>query len=88
VPVSLPLVPQLLDGKRYMKPSDVPRLEGTEQRRYRHRGPTLRSLIKLALACDSAEQLGQALKRRYDRAHPPSRRDQRELERLDRLLAD
>jgi hypothetical protein len=67
VPVSLPLVPQLLDEVRYMKPSGVPPLEGTELRRYRHRGPTLRSLVKPAVVCDSAEQLGHQLKRRYAR---------------------
>ena len=62
-----PLVPQLLDEVRYMKPSGVPPLEGTELRRYRHRGPTLRSLVKPAVVCDSAEQLGHQLKRRYAR---------------------
>jgi hypothetical protein len=31
------------------------------------RGPTLRSLVKLALACDSAEEMGKRLKRRFDR---------------------
>ena len=44
------------------------RLEGTELRRHRARGPTLRSLVKLALACDNAEQMGKKLKRRLDRS--------------------
>ena len=93
--LALPLVPHLLDGVRYMKPSDVPRLEGTELRRYRHRGPTMRSLVRLALACDSAEQLGRQLRRRYQRQQqragiaPPSRgRAEGKLAaELDKLLA-
>jgi len=39
-----------------------------ERRRRAARGPTLRSLVRLARQCDSAEQLGQQLKRRYDRS--------------------
>jgi hypothetical protein len=68
VEVSVPYVAALItdDGKYYMEPK---RLEGTELRRYRHRGPTLRSLVKLALACDSAEEMGKKLKRRFDRSY-------------------
>ena len=33
----------------------------------RGRAPSLRSLVKLALACESAEELGKKLKQRYDR---------------------
>ena len=40
VAVSLPLVPQLLDGKKYMEAKDLPRLHGTELRRAR--APCLR----------------------------------------------
>ena len=66
VEVSLPFVAELVDGEKYyMEPKP---LEGTELRRHRARGPTLRSLVKLALACDSAEQMGQKLKRRFDRS--------------------
>ena len=55
VEVSLPFVAELVDGEKYyMEPR---RLEGTELRRHRSRGPTLRSLVKLALACDNAEQM-------------------------------
>src|SRR5260370_42030742 len=57
IAVSLPYVPALLDGKKYMEPQDVPRLQGTELYRARApRGLTLRSLVRLALKCDSAEQ--------------------------------
>jgi len=62
VEVSLPYAAALIGEKYYMEPK---RLEGTELRRYRSRGPTLRSLVKLALKCDSAEQLGKQLHRRY-----------------------
>ncbi len=66
VEVSLPFVAELVDGEKYyMEPR---RLEGTELRRHRARGPTLRSLVKLALACDNAEQMGKKLKRRFDRS--------------------
>ena len=60
VPVSVPRIACLIDHVKYLEPSDVQPLTGdTERRRYRHRGPTLRSLVKWAVACDSAEQLGQ-----------------------------
>jgi|1185.fasta_scaffold37037_1 hypothetical protein len=65
-----------------------------EQKRasYRRRHPegrAFKSLVRLAVTCDSAEPLGEAIRKRYERHHPPSRRDQREIEeRLDRLLQD
>jgi hypothetical protein len=91
VEVSVPLVPQLLDdGKYYMDPKCLD--DDTAKRRYRHRGPSLRSLVRLAVACDTAEELGKKLKRRFDRSYvrkgltPPGRRvtsqDRAELERL------
>ncbi len=48
-----------------MEPKDVPRLEGSELRRAR--APSLRYLVKLALKCGSAEELGKRLRRRYHR---------------------
>jgi hypothetical protein len=66
VPVSLPYAPQLIDGKKYMEPKDAPRPEGYRERA--RRGPTLRSLVKLALRCQSAEEMGKQLKRRFDRS--------------------
>ena len=56
------------------------------------RAPSLRSLVKLALACDSAEQLGEKLRRRYQRqkqrAGIKTGRVPAETEaELDRLLA-
>ena len=65
VEVSVPYVSALIGEKYYMEPK---RLEGTELRRHRSRGPTLRSLVKLALKCDSAEQMGKQLKWRFDRS--------------------
>ena len=50
VDVSVPLVPQLLDGNRYfMNQSDLPRLEtDTERRRQRSpRASSFRSLVRL-----------------------------------------
>jgi hypothetical protein len=69
IEVSLPYAAQLIDGVKYMLPQDVKQPEGdTERRRQRApRAPSLRSLVKLAVACDSAEELGKRLRRRYDR---------------------
>jgi hypothetical protein len=85
--VSLPYVPALLDGEKYRMPDTVPRPEGYRERA--PRGPTLRSLVQLALRCQSAEELGKRIKRRYDRSlrrqgiEPrPDYRTDRELERL------
>ncbi len=61
--MSLPFVEAILDGEKYfMEPRP---LEGTELRRAR--APSLRFLVKLALKCDSAEQLGKRLRRSYQR---------------------
>jgi hypothetical protein len=96
--VSLPHVPGLVDNVKYWEPDDVkPPQDDTELRRYRARGPTLRSLVKLALRCQSAEEMGLKLKHRFDRSLrrrgiDPSRERQRQAEaaladQLDRLLA-
>jgi hypothetical protein len=63
-----------------MLPGDVkPPEGGTERRRQRApRAPSLRFLVKLAMRCDGAEQLGEQLRRR---------RAEGELtQELDRLL--
>ena len=74
VRVSVPLIECLVDGVRYFREGDLPPPEGEELRSMTRpritkapRMPTLRSMVKLAVACDSAEQLGERLKRRYDR---------------------
>jgi hypothetical protein len=90
VAVSLPYVADLVDGVKYMEPKDVPALEGTELRRAR--APSLRFLVRHAVKCQSAEELGKKLKRRYQRqqqrhglARPGG---QGEIaDQLDRLLA-
>jgi hypothetical protein len=92
VPVSLPLVEMLVDGSKYRLPGDeAPQLTGAEAYRARApRGPTLRSLVRLALRCQSAEEMGKKLKRRFDRSlrrqgispRRPSRQDEAEVERL------
>ena len=94
VAVSLPYAAQLIDGKKYMLPGDVkPPEGGTERRRQRApRAPSLRALVRWAQKCDSAEQLGERLKRRYDRQlqrrglAPP--RNARADAELDKLLAE
>jgi hypothetical protein len=66
VEVSLPYVAELIgDGEKYyLEPK---RFEGTELRRAR--APTVRFLVRQALRCQSAEELGRKLKRRYDRQY-------------------
>ena len=98
VAVSLPYAAQLIDGTKDMLPGDVkPPEGGTERCRHRApRAPSMRTLVRWAQKCDSAEHLGERLRRRYQRQQPRhglaspgrgeiSRRDQAEL---DRLLAD
>jgi hypothetical protein len=96
VAVSLPYAAQLIDGVKYMLPGDVkPPEGGTERRRQRApRTPSMRVLVRWAQACDSAEQLGEKLRRRYQRQQQrqglarPGGRDQGEIaDQLDRLLA-
>ena len=83
--VSVPLVPCLLDGVKYMLPDDVKApSDDTEARRQRApRGPTLRSLVRFALASESAEQMGKQLRRFEQQPH----RAGAEAE-LDRLLGE
>jgi hypothetical protein len=50
-----------------MEPKDVPALEGTELRR--RNAPSLRALVRWAQKCDGAEQLGERLRRRYQRQY-------------------
>jgi hypothetical protein len=64
IEVPLAHVPALVDGVKYMEPRDVPRLKGSELRR---RAPSLRFLVKLAVRCQSAQELGKELRRRYQR---------------------
>ena len=91
--MSLPYASQLIDHVKYMEPQDVKPPEGdTERRRQRApRAPSIRSLVKLALECQSAEELGEKLRKRFDRQRQraglaPSDRRRAEAERLDRLL--
>ena len=102
VRISVPLVECLVDGVRYFRPGDLPPPEGEELRPMSRpritkapRAPSLRSMVKLAVRCQSAEELGQRLKRRYQRQQQrhglarPGGRDDREFDaQLDRLLTD
>jgi len=96
VRISLPLVECLLDHQRYFLPGELPAPAGEELRPMSRpritkapRAPSLRTLVKHALKCQSAEELGQRLKRRYQRqrqragiAPPGSARDEDELARI------
>jgi hypothetical protein len=93
VEVSVPLVPQLLgQGKYYMTPK--PPAHDTERRRRAARGPTLRSLVRLARQCDSAEQMGQEIRKRFDHSlqrrgiTPPGHAASADLAELDQLIGE
>ena len=102
VRISVPLVECLLDHQRYFLPGELPAPAGEELRPMSRpritkasRAPSLHTLVKHALKCQSAEELGHRLKRRYDRqlqrrglARPGRGRDEREFAaELDKLLA-
>jgi hypothetical protein len=64
VAVSVARVACLIDGVKYMEPADVkPPEDDTERRRLRARGPTLRSLVRLAIARENARELDRLLTR-------------------------
>jgi hypothetical protein len=96
VPVSLALVPQLLDREKYLMPDDVPPPEIRSLRRLRldkaPRSPSMRTLVRWALRCHSAEQLGLKLRQRYERqqrrAGGSPQADAEERRELARLLDD
>jgi hypothetical protein len=104
VRVSVPLIAALVDNERYYLPDELPAPAGEELRAMFRpkiaqvkapprapRAPTLRTLVRYALKCESAEELGKKLKRRYDRQQQrrgvyarrsPSAADMADLERL------
>jgi hypothetical protein len=107
VRVSLPRVDALLNepGNKYQLPENMPPPAGLELRAMMRpriaqakappkapRAPSLRSLVKLALACESAEEMGKKLKQRFDRQQQRrgvyARRDPtaRDLAEIDRLI--
>jgi hypothetical protein len=69
VAVSLPYASQLIDHVKYMEPQDVKPPGGDSERRRQRapRAPSMRYLVKLAVKCRSAEELGKRLRRRYQR---------------------
>jgi len=50
-------------GKYYLERKPIE--DEAERRRHRHRGPTLRSLVKMAMRNDDAERLSNQLRQRY-----------------------
>ena len=101
VRISLPLVECLLDHQRYFLPGELPAPAGEELRPMSRpritkasRAPSLRTLVKHALKCQSAEELGQRLKRRYQHQqqrqeiapHGRGRAEAELADELDRLL--
>lgn len=62
--VSVPYAACLLDGVKYMEQPPPPETRDLRKMRRQEtpRAPTLRRLVKLAMECDSAEQLGHRLR--------------------------
>ena len=99
VRISVPRIDCLLDNVRYFLPQDLPPPAGEELRPMSRpritkapRAPSLRSMVKLAVRCQSAEELGQRLKRRYQRQRQraglaPAGNARAEAE-LDRFLGE
>ena len=74
VRISVPLIECLVDGVRYFRPGDLPPPEGDELRRMSRpritkaqRAPSLRTMVRMAVKCADAEELGKKLRRRYQR---------------------
>jgi hypothetical protein len=80
VHVSVPHIACLIDGKKQHRPSRPAANRDRELRLRRQkaagfaratggktRAPSLRSLVKLALKCDSAKQMGRKLKQRSEK---------------------
>lgn len=98
VAVSLPRIAWLIDHEKWLEPEDVPEPEIRDMRRLRrHKGPrspSLRTLVRWAIRCDTAEQLGERLRQRYERQARragdalPRRTDAEDRQVLDRLLDD
>jgi hypothetical protein len=96
VRISVPLVECLVDGVRYFRPGDLPAPEGEELRSMSRpritkapRAPSLRTMVRMAVKCADAEELGEKLKRRYERqrqrrgmARPGDARAEAELDRI------
>ncbi|WP_456683708.1 hypothetical protein [Bradyrhizobium sp. S3.14.4] len=69
-PISVPLVPQLLDGVKYMEhapPREIKDLRRLRLEPAKPRAPTIRAMVKLAMQCADAEELGHRLRQRYER---------------------
>jgi hypothetical protein len=62
--VSLPAISALAGDPRYA-PADAPAPSAAEDRP--RRAPSVRAIVRLALRCESAGQLGQALRKRFAR---------------------
>ena len=95
VRISVPRIDCLLDNRRYFLPGDLPAPAGEGFRPMSRpritkapRAPSLRTMVRMAVKCADAEQLGER-KLRYQRqlqrrglARPGNGRDEDELDRL------
>jgi len=59
------MIEALAYGRKYRMPDDAKRVPDFRRSRG-PRGPTSRSLVRLALACQSAEEMGKRLRQRFE----------------------
>jgi hypothetical protein len=82
--VSVPRVDVLLDGARYVLEENLPARAGQELRA--HRAPRLKTLVRWAMRCQSAEQFGRKLRRRYEQQRRHGIESARQAEEAEHLL--
>jgi hypothetical protein len=84
--ISLPRIDALLDGVRYQLEESMAPRSGQELRA--HRAPRLRTLVRWALEADNAEQLGERIRRRFEKQADRRRNEIEGEAELDRLLGN
>jgi hypothetical protein len=85
--VSVPRIDALLDepGGKYMLEENLPPRVGQELRA--HRAPRLKALVRLAMRCRSAEELGWKIRRRYEQQRHGVESERQAEAEIDRMLA-
>ena len=81
VPVSLPFVAAIAD-----EPAYAPRPDARPPKHRAHRVPRFKTLVRMALAADDAEQLGQAIRKRLPAQARRREPTENELVELDRMF--
>jgi hypothetical protein len=95
--ISVPYAADLIDGVKYMERAPPAEIRSLRRLRYQNtpRAPSLQRLVKLALECNDAEELGKRIRQRYERQQRRAgstggspQADAEDERVLDRLLTD